>query len=624
MYCNKMMTIKLFLLLFAAILPSSVAEVFYVTPTTSANPSCSSPCHTLDQYAQDHTLFGGHTNITMVFLSGQHYLSYDLPLSGVDEITMQRQENTTMDVFVNLQAVQIHLNISTHLMIHDITFRSGNTQKRYTVISTLAQTISLLCLTLNGVTLNFQRVKSSTSKFEDTTKINITNTNNIIIRPILSFPYITYGILISNSYQQLISLIIQNCNITNYYYGVYINSSQVNIHINKTRFAKTSFGLYILKSQGEVIIADSYIIKGNTQFYRGFSCGVLVFEFQGQISITATQIRELLYGIKYAPEIRQKLDYFNSQRQITITATLITECQYGIHSILTNLTITHTTVSNSTNFGVILISSNASIRDFYMTDSRVGITSVASVVHIQNSFVSTNELGMVIPAEDLNISRSTASINISVVNSITNCTFSSNNLVGLFLINYRENVRLQDSRFSKNFGSSIFAYQSRFKLLGETVFRDNTADRGGGLALYNSTVTFGPGSNTQFINNTAHEFGGAIYIVSLPAAVLPDLLINIESIPDKVVYQLQVNNILLRQSCFYETDKNAHVNFKKNKAELGGFDIYGPTLYTDDCSPSNKRFVVDDEVAHNLRISSDPSRVCFCDNDNQCDATALP
>ena len=241
-----------------------MAEVFYVTPTTPANPSCSSPCHTLDQYAQDHTLFGGHTSITMVFLSGQHNFRYELPLSGVDELTLQRQEKTTMDVFVNLQAVQIHLNISTHLMIHDITLRSGNTPKRYTVISTLAQTISLLYLTLNGVTLNFQRVKSSTSKFEDTTKINITNTN--IIRPILLFPYTTYGILISNSYQQLISLIIQNCNITNFYYGVYINSSQVNIHINKTRFAKNSFGIYILKSQGKVIIADSYIIEGNAQY----------------------------------------------------------------------------------------------------------------------------------------------------------------------------------------------------------------------------------------------------------------------------------------------------------------------------------------------------------------------
>ena len=161
-----MMTIKLFLLLFAAILPSSVAEVFYVTPTTSANPSCSSPCHTLDQYAQDHTLFGGHTNITMVFLSGQHYLSYNFSLSGVDKLTLQRQEKTTTDVFVNLQAVQIHLNISTHLMIRDITLRSRNTQKRYTVISTLAQTISLLYLTLDRMTLDFQEVNSSTSKFE--------------------------------------------------------------------------------------------------------------------------------------------------------------------------------------------------------------------------------------------------------------------------------------------------------------------------------------------------------------------------------------------------------------------------------------------------------------------------
>ena len=473
-----MMTIKLLLMLFAAILPSSVAEVFYVTPTTSANPSCSSPCHTLNQYAQDHTLFGGHTNITMVFLSGQHNLSYDLTISGVNELTLQRQENTTMDVFVNLQAVQI-LNISTHLMIRDITMRSG-----YTEISLLAQTISLLYLTLDMVTLNFQR-KISTLRFEDTTNINITNTN--FIGPI---SHSTYGILIN--YQQLTSLIIQNCNITNYYYGVYVKSSQVNIHINKTQFAKNALGIYILKSQGKVIIAGSYFIEGNN--YWSWSCGIFPLKFQGQITIIATQIRKYRYGIDFVPEIRPKLHYFNFQGQITVTATLIAECQYGIYSILANLAITNTTVSNCTNLGVLLISSNSSIRDSYVTDSRVGITSVASAVHIQNTFISTNELGIVIPAEDLNILGATAGI---VINLITNCTFSSNNLVGLFLMNYRGNVQVRDSRFSRNCGSSIFAYQSRFKLQGETVFRDNKADRGGGLALYNSTVTFGPGSNTQ-------------------------------------------------------------------------------------------------------------------------------
>ena len=407
----------------------------------------------------------------------------------------------------------------------------------------------------------------------------------------------------------------------------------MNIHINKTQFAQNSFGIHLSKSHGKVIIADSYIIEGTN--YYGWSCGVFAAEFQGQITITATQIKKYQYGIQhepedrnhqngvyYVPEVRRKLHYFNSQGQITVTATLITECQYGIYCILTNLAIKNTTVSNSTTFGILSMSSNASIIDSYVTDSRVGIASVASAVHIQNTFVSTYEVGMVIPAEDLNIFGDPDN-KISVVNSITNCTFSSNNLAGLFLINYRGNVRLQNSTFSRNRGSSIFAYQSRFKLLGETVFRDNKADRGGGLALYNSTVTFGPGSNTQFINNTAREFGGAIYIVSLPA-VLPDLLINIESIPDQIVNQLQVNNTLLRQSCFYETDKNARVNFKKNNAKLGGLDIYGPTLYTDDCSLSNKRFVVDDEVADNLRISSDPSRVCFCDNDSQCNATALP
>ena len=56
-----------------------------------------------------------------------------------------------MDVFVNLQFVQIHLNISSYIMIRDITLISG-----YAQISLIAKTISLLYLTLDGVALNFQ------------------------------------------------------------------------------------------------------------------------------------------------------------------------------------------------------------------------------------------------------------------------------------------------------------------------------------------------------------------------------------------------------------------------------------------------------------------------------------
>ena len=108
-----------------------------------------------------HTLFGGHTNITLVFLSGQHYLSYDLTISGVDELSLQGRKNCTHgnEILVNLQLVRIHLDVSTYLMICDMTLRSRLIQQRIE-ISGPGIDISLLNLTLNLVTLNIRRAFS--------------------------------------------------------------------------------------------------------------------------------------------------------------------------------------------------------------------------------------------------------------------------------------------------------------------------------------------------------------------------------------------------------------------------------------------------------------------------------
>ena len=69
------------LLLTCGLLSLCVAEVFYVTPSNT--PNCLSPCHTLDQYAQNTSLFEGQTNISLVFLEGIHSLRSNLTISGL-------------------------------------------------------------------------------------------------------------------------------------------------------------------------------------------------------------------------------------------------------------------------------------------------------------------------------------------------------------------------------------------------------------------------------------------------------------------------------------------------------------------------------------------------------------
>ena len=81
--------LQITLLLIASLLSLCVAEVFHVNATHPASPDqdCPQPCHTLDQYAQNTSLFAEQPNISLVFLDGVHILNSMLNIDGVEEIS---------------------------------------------------------------------------------------------------------------------------------------------------------------------------------------------------------------------------------------------------------------------------------------------------------------------------------------------------------------------------------------------------------------------------------------------------------------------------------------------------------------------------------------------------------
>ena len=145
--------------------------------------------------------------------------------------------------------------------------------------------------------------------------------------------------------------------------------------------------------------------------------------------------------------------------------------------------------------------------------------------------------------------------------------------------------------------------ESLFELSGESMFSNNSAERGAGLALYNSTVQFGSGSLTVFVNNTACEFGGAIYISSLPM-LLPAVLISLENKRDTASQQALAAAIT-RQQCFYSIDLSGtfQIYFAGNSAILGGMDVFGSAVTLNNCGLAYSSYV---------QVTSDPTRVCFC------------
>ena len=113
----------------------------------------------------------------------------------------------------------------------------------------------------------------------------------------------------------------------------------------------------------------------------------------------------------------------------------------------------------------------------------------------------------------------------------------------------------------------------------------------------------------MFINNTAVDFGGAIYIHTLP-------IILFERPPINTGITIYTNYELYEKQCFYSISDSSHVTFSENKARFGGLDIYGATQYTEDCSFINQPFNFGNASIplNKYQISSDPTRVCFCIN----------
>ncbi|XP_064382955.1 uncharacterized protein LOC135331659 [Halichondria panicea] len=200
------------------------------------------------------------------------------------------------------------------------------------------------------------------------------------------------------------------------------------------------------------------------------------------------------------------------------------------------------------------------------------------------------------------------------------CNFTRNNVVGIWLL--MEEAIFRDCIFDNNRETPILAYQSTFQMAGETVFSNNVADRGGGLALYQSTVLFDSGSTTRFENNTAIEYGGGIYIATVPP-FLPKLLVAVENGIKKDDLFAYIHNFVTNRPCFYNASGDTQVKFFGNNAGFGGRDIFGLTKisYFDKyCSVSeNSIFNFDNSVPSTFQLASDPSRVCFCVNDTpQC------
>ena len=168
------------------------------------------------------------------------------------------------------------------------------------------------------------------------------------------------------------------------------------------------------------------------------------------------------------------------------------------------------------------------------------------------------------------------------------------------------NVKVQDSHFMnyRNYyiysEASLELDSSTITFFGNISFVNNTGNKGGAMLLKSSEMVIKADALIQFQNNSAAEFGGAIFVDN-------------------------------KDLCFYEVlqqNKTSKILFNGNKAAKGGDNIFGASLMSDcNVGSTQSHRLNSSEVWHNYfkfnnhnslsLVSAEPTRVCLCDSNGQ-------
>ena len=165
--------------------------------------------------------------------------------------------------------------------------------------------------------------------------------------------------------------------------------------------------------------------------------------------------------------------------------------------------------------------------------------------------------------------------------------------------------------------SAIFSSSSNITLSGTIIFTNNNANRGGAIVLYSSILSVAPGVNVSFINNTAVDTGGAIFIY--PSLTLDQ---RMSIYYDNALYDYFhhiMSEIDMIPQCFYQllncsAGASYTFSFTNNSAANGGDDIYGASLQCHRDLGTQCNLTVNINNTGISSVSSDPTRVCLCDS----------
>ena len=603
----------LILILFIS-LPTCGTVEYYVTPTQPPNLNypLGKPCHTLDEYALHYSqqLSNQKGDVSLIFLNGVHTLSQNLTVSNTSNLYLTVLNYRSVNNFTysymdteDAAGAKIHVDMGCHITIENISsFQIENIDIYGTAYSINRYTIWLI------------------DYFESTTLV-------LDVRAVL-----------------LTQVSVKGCRlniVANAIQGLYSQFSDTEIFI-----------MYIPQddifhvSETKILLFWCYL-GGTSQIIYTYNENLQIRETQrltlniNNCNIFSNSNLGLLGKIIYSETIRFLVG-FQTHTQIDITDTDV----YGGISIRAEehyndicLRIHNSKIFGSESQGIIIFSEGKHTKiEVYITDSTIkqslgvmglGIRSTFAnrvAVSVTNTIFTANSeaLEVLIVNDDLdmdlNLNESSKvsdqpSTSQNVIPKSVSFVLLQNTTVDGNFVNVRDsaavtvlnvNVMIKDCTFTNNRGSAVNAYFSSIILSAHNVFANNSGVKGGALSLYQSRMFLSEPFHILFTSNHVENVGGAIYVKQV------------------------LSNDPHFDSCFYKiTGSNNNptghnqpgkVTFKNNFSKRGGDDVYGGFLHSKNCRRTRNEQENNETIFHNYNesswspVSSDPTRVCFCDD----------
>ena len=479
-----------FLLVYADI---AYSKVHYITPSSDGPCPQNSSCLTLSQFAADSR--SNETDISLLFLPGNHTLDQELLLIQVNNFSMTKGGLDSETVFVecSTHSGKFHISDTIFVSIKDLHFIGCG--------SNIVSRVKWLTITDS----TFQDVHDRDTVLELKEVSNAIIVKDSFLSNSLHFPNITR--YYSKS-KMLNYVYFQRSTPSGVIHTVFSNISVIN---SKFMHNRADIGGALVAHNSSLYLARC-TYSNNTANFGGVmvTSGSTVFTDQNAfINNTATHSGGVMmtYNDTY-----------------TISSTTYTKsCAYHYHGgVMTTFGSSSFDISNSSftenycaNDGGVIYTDGSSLFD--ISDSSFTKNNCANeggVIYADgsSSFKISNSSFTNNSADNGGVMRTSYRGSSSF--NISNSSFTKNSVAyggGVMYTRGSSSFDISNSSFTNNsagqYGGVMYTGRSSFNISNSS-FTKNSADDGGVMYTHSSSFDI---SNSSFTNNTAGQYGGVMY-----------------------------------------------------------------------------------------------------------------